>query len=73
MQVFNDLASYNKYLNLPDPLHPYMDSRVCKQAIASFPGKSTEIQVNLFKTSPGFLKKRKAKRPTKSENRERCK
>lgn len=49
MQVFNHLASYNKYLNLPDPLHPYMDSRVCKQAIASFPGTSTEIQVNLFK------------------------
>lgn len=51
MKVFNDLASYNKYLNQSQPLHPLMDSRVCKQAIPNFPQTSGEIQVNLFKIS----------------------
>lgn len=51
MKVFNDLTAYNKYLNLATPLHPQMDSRVCKQAIPSFPQSSKEIQVNLYKVS----------------------
>ncbi|GAA4160270.1 AraC family transcriptional regulator [Chryseobacterium ginsenosidimutans] len=51
MKVFSDLADYNKYLNLATPLHPLMDSRVCKQAIPNFPQSSSEIQVNLFKIS----------------------
>ncbi|GAA5089858.1 AraC family transcriptional regulator [Chryseobacterium ginsengisoli] len=51
MKAFNDLTSYNKYLNLSEPLHPLMDSRVCKQAIPNFPQSSDEIQVNLFKIS----------------------
>ncbi|MDQ0593631.1 AraC family transcriptional activator of pobA [Chryseobacterium ginsenosidimutans] len=51
MKTFSDLTSYNKYLNLPSPLHPLMDSRVCKQAIPNFPQTSDEIQVNLFKIS----------------------
>ena len=51
MKVFNDLTTYNKYLNLSVPLHPQMDSRVCKQAIPGFPQSSKEIQVNLFKVS----------------------
>lgn len=51
MKVFNDLTGYNKYLNLNPPLHPLMDSRVCKQAIPNFPRSSSEIQVNLFKIS----------------------
>ncbi|HEY8957323.1 helix-turn-helix transcriptional regulator [Chitinophaga sp.] len=49
MKVFNDLATYNQYLNLKEPLHPMMDSRVCKEAIPNFPLASGEIQVNLFK------------------------
>ncbi|MGD1318533.1 hypothetical protein [Chryseobacterium sp. 2R14A] len=51
MKTFNDLSTYNKYLNLSAPLHPLMDSRVCKQAIPNFPKTSKEIQVNLFKIS----------------------
>ncbi|MBB6330011.1 AraC-like DNA-binding protein [Chryseobacterium sediminis] len=51
MKTFNDLTSYNKYLNLSTPLHSLMDSRVCKQAIPNFPQTSSEIQVNLFKIS----------------------
>ena len=51
MKTFSDLTSYNKYLNLAPPLHPLMDSRVCKQAIPNFPQSSDEIQVNLFKIS----------------------
>ncbi|MFP7655351.1 hypothetical protein [Chryseobacterium proteolyticum] len=51
MKTFNDLISYNKYLNLSLPHHPLMDSRVCKQAIPNFPQVSDEIQVNLFKIS----------------------
>lgn len=51
MKTFSDLTSYNKYLNLAEPLHPLMDSRVCKQAIPNFPKTSDEIQVNLFKIS----------------------
>jgi AraC family transcriptional activator of pobA len=51
MNVFNELAAYNKYLNLAAPLHPLMDSRVCKQAIPNFPTSSNEIQVNLYKIS----------------------
>jgi len=51
MQVFNSLSRYNGYLNLSAPLHPMMDSRVCKQAIPNFPQSSGEIQVNLFKVS----------------------
>jgi AraC family transcriptional regulator, transcriptional activator of pobA len=51
MKNFNDLTAYNKYLNLSSPLHPLMDSRVCKQAIPNFPKTSKEIQVNLFKIS----------------------
>jgi AraC-like DNA-binding protein len=51
MKTFNDLTTYNKYLNLTEPLHPMMDSRVCKQAIPNFPQSSDEIQVNLFKIS----------------------
>lgn len=51
MNVFNDLTAYNKYLNLATPLHPLMDSRVCKQAIPNFPTSSNEIQVNLYKIS----------------------
>ncbi|MBN8822650.1 MULTISPECIES: AraC family transcriptional regulator [unclassified Spirosoma] len=51
MNVFNDLTAYNKYLNLAEPLHPLMDSRVCKQAIPNFPPSSNEIQVNLYKIS----------------------
>jgi len=51
MKTFGDLTSYNKYLNLSSPLHPLMDSRVCKQAIPNFPQTSGEIQVNLFKVS----------------------
>ncbi|UWX62580.1 helix-turn-helix transcriptional regulator [Chryseobacterium oranimense] len=51
MKVFNDLTTYNKYLNQSSPLHPMMDSRICKQAIPNFPQKSGEIQVNLFKIS----------------------
>jgi len=49
MKVFNNLAAYNKYLNLSTPLHPLMDSTVCKQAIPGFPKSSEEIQVNFFK------------------------
>ncbi|MCF6405061.1 AraC family transcriptional regulator [Chitinophaga filiformis] len=49
MKVFNNLAAYNKYLNLSNPLHPLMDSRVCKEAIPGFPKSSEEIQVNFFK------------------------
>ncbi|XZF16534.1 helix-turn-helix domain-containing protein [Chitinophagaceae bacterium MMS25-I14] len=49
MKVFNDIPAYNNYLNLSNPLHPLMDSRVCKQAIPNFPKTSDEIQVNLFK------------------------
>lgn len=49
MKVFNDIPAYNNYLNLSNPLHPLMDSRVCKQAIPNFPQTSDEIQVNLFK------------------------
>lgn len=49
MKVFNSLTAYNKYLHLSSPLHPLMDSRVCKEAIPSFPKSSEEIQVNLFK------------------------
>ncbi len=49
MKVFSNLADYNKYLNLPRPMHPLMDSRVCKQTIPNFPAMSAEIQVNLFK------------------------
>lgn len=51
MQVFNSLSTYNKYLNLSSPMHPLMDSRVCKEAIPNFPMTSSEIQVNLFKVS----------------------
>ncbi|MFC3158557.1 AraC family transcriptional regulator [Chryseobacterium arachidis] len=51
MKVFSDLTNYNKYLNQSSPLHPLMDSRVCKQAIPNFPQTSGEIQVNLFKIS----------------------
>lgn len=51
MKTFSDLVNYNKYLNLSTPLHPLMDSRVCKQAIPNFPQTSGEIQVNLFKIS----------------------
>ncbi len=51
MKNFDDLTAYNKYLNLSTPLHPLMDSRVCKQAIPNFPQTSSEIQVNLFKIS----------------------
>ncbi|MHC0443296.1 helix-turn-helix domain-containing protein [Flavobacterium sp. 3-210] len=49
MKVFENLTTYNKYLNLSEPFHPLMDSRVCKQAIPNFPQSSNEIQVNLFK------------------------
>lgn len=49
MKVFNDLSNYNQYLKLGAPLHPLMDSRVCKEAIPNFPLASSEIQVNLFK------------------------
>lgn len=49
VRVFNNLTEYNLYLNLQAPLHPLMDSRVCKQAIPNFPQTSDEIQVNLFK------------------------
>lgn len=49
MKVFSDLATYNQYLNLKEPLHPMIDSRVCKEAIPNFPLTSSEIQVNLFK------------------------
>lgn len=49
MKVFDDLADYNKYLNLSNPMHPLMDSRICKQTIPNFPAQSAEIQVNLFK------------------------
>ena len=51
MKVFGDLTKYNKYLNLQPPLHPLMDSRVCKEAIPNFPQTSEEIQVNLFRIS----------------------
>ncbi|MEF9478816.1 hypothetical protein OWR28_14835 [Chryseobacterium sp. 1B4] len=51
MKTFNDLTTYNKYLNRSTPLHPLMDSRVCKEAIPNFPQTSGEIQVNLFKIS----------------------
>ncbi|MET7253634.1 helix-turn-helix domain-containing protein [Dyadobacter fermentans] len=51
MKVFDDLTHYNKYLNLSNPMHPLMDSRICKQAIPNFPTQSTEIQVNLFKVA----------------------
>ncbi|MEN4761618.1 AraC family transcriptional regulator [Chryseobacterium sp. C39-AII1] len=51
MRVFSDLTEYNKYLNLHPPLHPLMDSRVCKEAIPNFPQTSEEIQVNLFRIS----------------------
>ncbi|GAB4043190.1 helix-turn-helix domain-containing protein [Spirosoma litoris] len=66
MRVFNELTEYNKYLNLTAPLHPLMDSRVCKQAIPNFPKSSSEIQVNLYKVSlkknfPGDIKYGKAK------------
>ncbi|WP_345990014.1 hypothetical protein AAEU33_20450 [Chryseobacterium sp. Chry.R1] len=30
MKTFNDLISYNKYLNLSLPVHPLMDSRDTK-------------------------------------------
>ncbi|GAB3283980.1 AraC family transcriptional regulator [Larkinella harenae] len=61
MRVFNELTEYNTYLNLAAPLHPLMDSRVCKQAIPNFPKSSNEIQVNLYKVSlkknfPGAIK-----------------
>lgn len=49
MKTFNDLTAYNKYLKQSAPMHPLMDSRVCKQAIPNFPQSSAEIQVNLFK------------------------
>ena len=49
MKVFDDIADYNKYLNLSAPMHPLMDSRVCKQANPNSPMQSSEIQVNLFK------------------------
>lgn len=49
MKVFENLSDYNKYLNLSNPMHPLMDSRICKQAIPNFPAQSAEIQVNLFK------------------------
>jgi len=51
MKTFNNLSDYNKYLNQSPPLHPLMDSRVCKQAIPNFPQSSSEIQVNLFRIS----------------------
>ncbi|WP_426484592.1 helix-turn-helix domain-containing protein [Flavobacterium sp. 2] len=51
MKVFENLSAYNKYLNLSEPFHPLMDSRVCKQAIPNFPQSSKEIQVNMFKVS----------------------
>lgn len=71
MNVFNDLTAYNKYLNLTTPLHPLMDSRVCKQAIPNFPTSSDEIQVNLYKISlkkhfPGDIKYGKAKYNTEN-------
>jgi len=71
MNVFNDLTAYNKYLNLAAPLHPLMDSRVCKQAIPNFPTSSSEIQVNLYKISlkkhfPGDIKYGKAKYNTEN-------
>ncbi len=49
MKVFENLSAYNKYLNLSEPFHTLMDSRVCKQAIPNFPQSSNEIQINLFK------------------------
>jgi AraC-like DNA-binding protein len=51
LKVFDDLSFYNKYLNLAAPLHPLIDSRICKQTIPNFPKSSKEIQVNLFKIS----------------------
>ncbi|PZU82321.1 MAG: AraC family transcriptional regulator [Chryseobacterium sp.] len=51
MKTFSDLSSYNRYLNLAEPLHPLMDSRVCRHAIPNFPQSSHEIQVNLFRIS----------------------
>jgi AraC-like DNA-binding protein len=51
MRVFNDITEYNQYLNLKTPLHPLMDSRVCKEAIPNFPKSSKEIQVNFYRIS----------------------
>jgi AraC family transcriptional activator of pobA len=61
MKVFDDLTTYNRYLNLATPPHPLMDSRVCKNSIPNFPKSSDEIQVNLYKISlkknfPGQIK-----------------
>jgi AraC-like DNA-binding protein len=49
LKTFTEIGPYNRYLNLTAPVHPLMDSRVCKQAIPSFPATSEEIQVNLYK------------------------
>ncbi|MDJ1504359.1 AraC family transcriptional regulator [Xanthocytophaga agilis] len=51
MKVFDDIIGYNKYLNLANPPHPLMDSRVCKESIPNFPQSSKEIQVNLYRIS----------------------